>query len=189
MSKKLVSLLAGANLTLDQGARPQEGSITLVTPLGKDATTAAIEEGLDPRRCVAVDMLLQTDKRITLMGSPKTDRQVIDTAWSALAGTGRAVTVINDSTGFIAQRIVANIINTACEIAQMGIAKPVAIDTGARLGLGYPAGPLAMGDEIGAGVVLEILQNLQAISGDQRYRPGPWLRRRAVLNLSLLHEE
>lgn len=189
ISTKLVTLLTAANVILDKGERPQADSITLVTPLGKDATTTAVEEGLDPVRCVAVDMLLQTDKRITLMGNPKTDRQVIDMTWAALAGTGRAVTVIKDSTGFVAQRIIANIINTACEIAQLGIAKPDAIDTGARLGLGYPAGPLAMGDAIGAGVVLAILRNLHAINADPRYRPSLWLQRRATLDLSLLHKE
>jgi len=187
LSNKLVALLTEANLVLDNGEQPQPDSIALVTPLGMDTTTAAIEAGLDPGRCVAVDMLLSCDKRITLMGSPKTEQQVIDTAWAALAQTGRAVTVIKDSSGFIAQRIIANIINTACEIAQLGIATPVAIDTGARLGLGYPAGPLTLGDEIGAGTVMQILRNLQAITGDPRYRPSLWLYRRAALDLSLLH--
>ena len=187
LSEKLTSLLAEANL--DNGERPQPDSIALVTPLGKDATSAAIEEGLDPARCVAVDMLLQTDKRITIMGNPRTDRQVIDAARSALAGTGRTVTVIRDSTGFIAQRIVANIVNTACEIAQLGIAAPAAIDTGARLGLGYPEGPLAMGDTIGSGIIMQILENMLAASGDPRYRPSLWLRRRAALGISLLHKE
>jgi 3-hydroxybutyryl-CoA dehydrogenase len=105
------------------------------------------------------------------------------------AASGRAVTVIRDSAGFIAQRIVANIINTACDIAQEGVARPQDIDTGARLGLGYPSGPLALGDSIGCGRVLEILENLQTLYGDPRYRPSIWLRRRAMLGLSLLHTE
>ena len=189
LSQKLLAILAEAGLAVDDGIEPQPESIALVTPLGNDATTAAIEEGLDPARCVAVDVLLQTDKRMTIMGNPKTQRQAIDSAWAALAQSGRAVSVIRDSTGFIAQRIVANIINTACEIAQMRIARPAAIDIGARLGLGYPAGPLAMGDTIGSGVIMQILEHMLAASGDPRYRPSLWLRRRAALNLSLLHEE
>ncbi|OGT81163.1 MAG: 3-hydroxyacyl-CoA dehydrogenase [Gammaproteobacteria bacterium RIFCSPLOWO2_02_FULL_52_10] len=189
LAVKLTTLLTDAGIALDDHERPQSGSIAIITPLGLDATTATLQERLDPASCVAVDMLLQTDKRITLMGSPKTEPGVINAAWSALARSGRTVAVIKDSTGFIAQRMVANIVNTACEIAQFGIAAPEAIDTGARLGLGYPAGPLAMGDAIGPGIILEILRNLQTVTGDPRYRPSPWLRRRAELGLSLLHAE
>jgi 3-hydroxybutyryl-CoA dehydrogenase len=32
--------------------------------------------------------------------------------------------------------------------------------------------------------VLEILTRLQSITGDDRYRPSQWLRRRALLGLS-----
>ena len=57
------------------------------------------------------------------------------------------------------------------------------------LGLGYPMGPLAMGDLVGPASVLEILFNLQTVYGDTRYRPSPWLRRRGALGLSLAHVE
>jgi 3-hydroxybutyryl-CoA dehydrogenase len=46
-----------------------------------------------------------------------------------------------------------------------------------------------MGDALGASTVLEILQNMHRLTGDPRYRPGGWLRRRAQLGLSLLHED
>ncbi|MBF8268745.1 MAG: dcaH [Gammaproteobacteria bacterium] len=189
LAAKLIALLRDAGMALDDHERPQSGSIAVITPLGLDATTATLREGLDPASTVAVDMLLNIDKRITLMGSPKTGPGIINATWSALAKSGRAVSVIKDSTGFIAQRIIANIINTACEIAQSGIATPQAIDTSARLGLGYPAGPLAMGDAIGPAIILEILRNMLDQTGDPRYRPSPWLRRRAELGLSLLHAE
>ena len=54
------------------------------------------------------------------------------------------------------------------------------------LGLGYPHGPLAWGDALGAPTVLRILHRLFALTEDPRYRPSPWLRRRAQLGLSLL---
>jgi len=57
------------------------------------------------------------------------------------------------------------------------------------LGLGYPLGPLAMGDRIGAGIVLRILDGLFDFYRDPRYRPSPWLKRRALLGLSLLTTE
>ncbi len=74
-------------------------------------------------------------------------------------------------------------------IAQQRIAAPDDVDRAVVLGLGYPHGPLAWGDRLGPRVVLEILENLHALSGDPRYRPSPWLRRRALLGVSLLVRE
>jgi 3-hydroxybutyryl-CoA dehydrogenase len=82
--------------------------------------------------------------------------------------------------------MIAMIVNIACEIAQRGIARAEEIDLAIRLGLGYPAGPLELGDRIGPGRILKILETIEAITGDPRYRPSLWLRRRAMLGLSLL---
>jgi 3-hydroxybutyryl-CoA dehydrogenase len=84
---------------------------------------------------------------------------------------------------------VATIVNIAADMCQQGICTPQDLDTAVTLGLGYPLGPLAMGDAIGPTNMLEILFNLQTVYGDPRYRPSPWLRRRGALGLSLKHEE
>jgi 3-hydroxybutyryl-CoA dehydrogenase len=106
-----------------------------------------------------------------------------------LAFDGVPVSVINDSPGFVAQRVVAHIVNVGCDIAQMRIATPADLDRAVVLGLGYPRGPLAMGDALGAGKFLTILEAMHAIFQEPRYRPSPWLRRRAQLGISLLTPE
>jgi len=106
-----------------------------------------------------------------------------------LARDGVPVSVIRDSPGFIAQRVVAHVVNIGCDIAQQRICSPQDLDLAVTLGLGYPRGPLAWGDAIGANRVLEILDGLHATTGDPRYRASPWLRRRAALGLSLLHSD
>jgi len=73
----------------------------------------------------------------------------------------------------------------ACDIAQQGIATPSDIELAVTLGLGYPRGPLALGDEVGAGRVLAVLNGILECTDDPRYRPSPWLRRRALAGLSL----
>ncbi len=189
LADKVRSALSDSNIKIDKASVPAEDSIIILTPLGLDATTTAVEQGLPAQRCVAVDALFMTDKRVTLMANPALQENCMQQCWAAFAQSGRAVSVIRDSGGFVAQRIVACIVNIACEIAQQGIAQPADIDTAARLGLGYPQGPLALGDECGAARILTILENLQKLYGDPRYRPSPWLKRRAQLSLSLLSTE
>lgn len=170
-------------------AQPGPDDLCIVTPLGTDMATCVNAEGLDPARTVAVDMLFGLSARRTLMISPATAPKYRDAALALLGAGNSKVTLINDSPGFIAQRVVAMIVNVGSAIAQMGISPPADIDLGARLGLGYAKGPLEWGDALGPKRVLEILDALHAFYGEPRYRASPWLRRRAGLGLSLLAPE
>ncbi|MGI4814829.1 MAG: 3-hydroxyacyl-CoA dehydrogenase [Janthinobacterium lividum] len=188
---ELVALAKAAGVTIESGAAPSATALILVTPLGFDATHAAVTQGLEPTRTVAVDTLfpLAGARRRTVMTTPATLAAHRDAARALLAHDGVAVTAIRDSGGFIAQRIVASIVNIASEIAQQRIASPQDIDLAVTLGLGYPQGPLALGDSLGASRILTVLTNLTTLYSDPRYRPSLWLARRAALGLSLLTEE
>ena len=168
---------------------PAKATVCLVAPIGKDATTSALEHGLDPRRTVALDPLFGFSKRRTLMTTPATTTQAKESARALLAADGVPVSVINDSPGFVAQRVVAHIVNVGCDIAQMRIASPEDLDRAVVLGLGYPRGPLAMGDAAGPARILEVLEAMHEFYRDPRYRPSPWLIRRAKLGVSLLTPE
>ena len=123
------------------------------------------------------------------MTTPLSDPDLRDQVHALLACGDHSVTVIHDSAGFVNQRVVATVINIACDIAQQRIAKPEDIDSAVRLGLGYPQGPLAMGNAVGPSKLLKVLQNMLNFYGDPRYRPSPWLKRRAILGVSLLTPE
>ena len=180
-------------LLVELGARPElkptPEAICFVAPLGADVTATALELGLDAQRTVAVDPLFGFKKRRTLMKSPLTRKEVVEAAHGLLAADGVPVSLINDSPGFVAQRVVAHIVNVGCDIAQMRIAAPQDLDRAVTLGLGYPRGPLAMGDYLGAKRILAVLEAMHAIYQEPRYRPSPWLRRRAARGLSLLTPE
>jgi 3-hydroxybutyryl-CoA dehydrogenase len=165
------------------------GPLCIVAPLGDDATTTALKLGLDPANTVAIDPLFGFTKRRTLMTTPLTKPEVRDAAHALLASDGVPVSLINDSAGFVAQRVVAHIVNVGCDIAQQRIATPEDLDSAVMLGLGYPKGPLGMGDAAGAPKILAILEAMQAFYGESRYRPSPWLKRRARLGVSLLTPE
>jgi 3-hydroxybutyryl-CoA dehydrogenase len=170
-------------------AKPDAASVCFVAPLGKDASTSALELGLDPRRTVAVDPLFGFSKRRTLMPTPLTAREVKEAAHSLLASDGVPVSLINDSPGFVAQRVIAHVVNVGCDIAQMRIAAPEDLDRAVVLGLSYPRGPLAMGDAAGAARILVVLEAMHDFYQEPRYRPSPWLKRRAKLGASLLTPE
>ncbi|OYQ40132.1 3-hydroxyacyl-CoA dehydrogenase [Rhodoferax sp. TH121] len=188
---ELLMLLKNLGAKIETGQSPSPAALTLVAPLGFDITTVAVVERLDPARTVGIDMLLDdaTTKRRVLATNPATRTDMRDAAHALFARDGKAVSVVRDSGGFVTQRVVANIVNIATDMCQQGICSPRDLETAVTIGLGYPMGPLALGNLCGPTNVLEVLFNMQTVYGDTRYRPSPWLRRRGAIGLSLLHEE
>ena len=186
---ELLQLLKNLGATIETAAAPSNLALCWVAPLGFDVTTCAIVERLDPARTLGIDMLMpdEATQRRVLATNPATRSDMRDAAHALMASDGKAVSVIQDSGGFVTQRVVATIVNIASDMCQQGICSPADLDTAVTLGLGYPLGPLALGDRLGADNLLEVLFNLQTVYGDPRYRPSPWLRRRGALGLSLSH--
>ena len=183
---EIADIVTAAGLSL---AEPAAAEICIAPLLGEDATTAALRLDLDPTRTLGIDALFGLQSHRTLVATPATSRAAQAGALGLFAADGVPVSLTKDSPGAVVQRVLATIINIASDIAQQRIASPADIDAAVTLGLGYPLGPLAWGDKIGISRILLILERLQAITGDPRYRPSLWLRRRAQLGLSLLHED
>ena len=188
---ELLKLLKDLGAIIESGASPSPQALCLVAPLGFDVTTVAVVERLDPARTIGIDMLFDdaATKRRVLATNPATRPDMRDAAHALFARDHKSVSVIRDSGGFVTQRVVANIVNIACDMCQQGVCTPSDLDIAVTLGLGYPLGPLALGDKLGPTNVLEVLFNMQTVYGDPRYRPSPWLRRRGAMGLSLLHTE
>ena len=189
--QELYQLLKNLGAHIETGQTPSANALILVAPLGFDITTVAAVEQLDPMRTIGIDMLVDdaSTRRRVLATNPATRSDMRDAAHALFARDGKAVSVIRDSGGFVTQRVVAGIVNIGTDICQQGIGSPADLEKAVTLGLGYPMGPLAMGDRFGPSSILEVLFNLQTVYGDPRYRPSPWLRRRGALGLSLMHDE
>ena len=181
--------LAAAGAVLDSGEQPGASATCIVLPLGQDVTSAALAAGLDPQRTLGIDPWTVATPRLSLMSNPLSAGERRDAAWQQLEQAGFAVTPLHDSPGFVVQRVLAMVVNIACDIAQQRIASLADIDRAVTLALGYPKGPLAWGDALGARQVLTVLDGLADFYGDPRYRPSPWLKRRALLGVSLLTPE
>jgi len=188
---ELLQLLKELGAKIETGQSPSAQALTIVAPLGFDVTTVAVVERLDPARTVGIDFLIEDAavKRRVLATNPATRTDMRDAAHALFARDGKPVSVIRDSGGFVTQRVVASIVNIASDMCQQRVCSPADLETAVTLGLGYPLGPLAMGNRWGPTNILEVLFNMQTVYGDPRYRPSPWLRRRGAIGLSLLHEE
>ncbi len=186
--RRAAALLRTLGVDLATSEEPPRDALIIVTPYGEDVATVVAEYQLDGARTVGLDTFFGLDagKRRVIMCSAATGDRWRDAAHALFARDGTPVSVIADSAGFIAQRIVASIINVASDIAQQGIATPEDVDLAISLGLGYPGGgPLSLGDTLGAAHVLDVLRGMQRTTGDMRYRASLWLQRRVQLGMSL----
>jgi len=82
---------------------------------------------------------------------------------------------VNDSPGFVANRILMPMINEAIYTLHEGVAGVQEIDTVMKLGMGHPMGPLQLADFIGLDVCLAILNVLSEGLGNHKYAPCPLL--------------
>lgn len=128
MREKIATVLAIAGAALEQGEQPSSNAICLVTPLGEDASSAISRKQLPVLRSLALETFAGFDMRRVLMRHPGLDVNVLAQARQALGADGVPVEVINDSPGFIAQRVLASIVNLGCEIAQRRIVDPATLD-------------------------------------------------------------
>jgi 3-hydroxybutyryl-CoA dehydrogenase len=89
---------------------------------------------------------------------------------------GKTVVTSKDVPGFIVNRVLIPLINEACFALQEGLASPEDIDTGVKLGLNHPMGPLTLADFIGLDTCLFIADVLHRELGEDKYRPAALLR-------------
>jgi 3-hydroxybutyryl-CoA dehydrogenase len=107
----------------------------------------------------------------------ETSEEAVNTAVAFATTIGKTPVVVNDSPGFVANRILLPMINEAIFALQDGVASKESIDEVMKLGMAHPMGPLALADLIGLDICLDIMETLQRDFGDDKYRPAPLLRR------------
>ncbi len=110
----------------------------------------------------------------------------LDQARAIFAKLGLEVLLVPDGPGLVAARVIACLANEAFSALAEGVADAQTIDTAMRLGTNYPRGPLVWAEMLGLDAVLRLLEALHFETGDDRYRPHPYLRAHVAARRSIL---
>jgi 3-hydroxybutyryl-CoA dehydrogenase len=90
---------------------------------------------------------------------------------------GKSPVEVNDSPGFVSNRVLMPLINEAAYAVMEGVATPEAVDQVFKLGMAHPMGPLTLADLIGIDVCVDIMRVLHEGHGKPKYSPCPLLVR------------
>ncbi|KIE23395.1 3-hydroxyacyl-CoA dehydrogenase [Streptomyces sp. MUSC 125] len=110
-------------------------------------------------------------KMVEVIRGTRTSPAILDAAVGLLSTLGRESLVINDSTGFVINRLLHPLINTAAMLVQEGVASAEVVDGLLEGCLGHSTGPLRTGDLIGLDNLVDSLYVLYDARGDESCRP------------------
>ncbi|MGE0399257.1 MAG: 3-hydroxybutyryl-CoA dehydrogenase [Kofleriaceae bacterium] len=115
-------------------------------------------------------------KLVEIVRGLPTSQATVDTVTELAKRLGKQTIGARDIPGFIVNRMLIPLLNEACYGLYEGLGTAADIDTGVRLGLNHPMGPLELADLIGLDTCLAIAEVLHRELGDDKYRPCPLLR-------------
>lgn len=106
-----------------------------------------------------------------------TSDEVLETSKEFGKSLGKSVVIARDTPGFIVNSLMVPFLLDAIRMYENGIATREDIDSGVRLGLNHPMGPLALADLIGLDTTLFIASAIYDEFKDPKYNPPPLLRK------------
>lgn len=115
-------------------------------------------------------------KLVEIVRAVQTSDETYTVVRAAAEKMGKTCTLSHDAPGFLVNRILIPLLCEACFALQEGVGSAEDIDTGAKLGLNHPMGPLELSDLIGLDTVLAISEVLHRDLGDDKYRAPTLLR-------------
>jgi 3-hydroxybutyryl-CoA dehydrogenase len=160
---------------LDEACRT---GVILATNTSSISITMLAAETSRPQLVVGMHFMnpVPVMKLVEIIRGLATDDATYATTVALAQAMGKTVITSKDCPGFIVNRILIPLINEACFALQEGLGTPADIDTGAKLGLNHPMGPLELADLIGLDTCLAIAEVLHRELGDDKYRPANNLR-------------
>jgi len=106
-----------------------------------------------------------------------TSEETLATAKKFGESIGKTVSVSPDIPAFVVDQLANPFILDAIRMVENGVTTAEDIDTGVRLGLNHPMGPLALGDLVGLDTILMIANALYGELKDPKFAPPTLLKK------------
>ncbi|MCU8006059.1 MULTISPECIES: 3-hydroxyacyl-CoA dehydrogenase family protein [Shewanella] len=119
---------------------------------------------------------------VEVIPSMLTSEDTVSRCWDFCIQVGKSPVRVEDSPGFIVNRLLIPMINEAVGILESRVATVEEIDSAMKLGAHHPLGPLALADLIGNDVCLSIMNALYSSTCDSKYRPSYLLQKMVSAN-------
>ncbi|MES9903773.1 MAG: 3-hydroxybutyryl-CoA dehydrogenase [Sedimenticola sp.] len=185
--------MAGVDLVVEAASENLEIKVKIFRELDRICTAEAIlasntssisltriaRESAHPERVIGMHFMnpVPLMKLVEVIRALQTSDEVYQLIHDTSEQIGKIPVEVNDSPGFVSNRILMPMINEAVYTLYEGVATAEAIDSVMKLGMNHPMGPLALADLIGLDTCLSVMEVLHEGLGDTKYRPCPLLRR------------
>lgn len=127
----------------------------------------------DPSRFIGMHFMNppKVMKLVEVIKGDKTSDETVQVTTKLVRKIEKVPALVNDSPGFISNRLLFALIGEALRLLESGVATKEDIDTVMKHGMNHPMGPIELADFIGLDVCLEIMRHIYEDLGDVRYKP------------------
>jgi len=123
-------------------------------------------------------------KLVEVISGIRTDNATMEIVVQVGTRMGKEpVKILKDFGGFVINRVYLPYIKMSIQILTEGMVSVDELDKAVKLGLGYPMGPIELGDMVGWDIMYDALNAIYVDTNDPAFAPPPLLKRMVDGNL------
>jgi 3-hydroxybutyryl-CoA dehydrogenase len=120
-------------------------------------------------------------KGVEIVRTLLTSEETLKVSLDFVKSLGKETVVVEDSPGFVTNRIITLVMNEAAKLLEENLASIEDIDKIEKLSHNWPMGPFELADMVGIDVLVDLLEGVYQQTGWERYKPAPVLKRMVEL--------